>query len=319
MSRFQRRLDSDAGYADGHIFVPITSNLVTGSGAAMATSYNGLSNLSVASLPTAATAYVATLSLNNALLFRYGVQDDLQEYFGSGGINSQFPASPFGAQGLPVANATAVITANAGPSPNANIALLTGNTANFAVGATVQIDTGASAEFQTIVSISAGVSITVTALSKAHTTPFNVVQNPFTTPAGVTGAPPFTGSSNLTSVTAPRPKGILLKSISPVYSIANGVAAPTVNTIGIIATTFLNAQALATQDTILAVAANGLQTAANAASQVYVTPIAIPAGKQVFQTSRFKQFVLTWNVTTGAATGTAALFGVWFDVTYAYN
>ena len=312
MPRTQRRLDGDLGYADGHFFIPISVGNVTGAGAVQqTTAYNGISNLSFVSLPTAATAYVATFPLGS-VLFRYGLQDDIQEQFGAGASGVAF-----GANALNQA-AAVTCTTTAGPASSITTLTVTPNTAGLTAGSIIQIDTGANIEFQVINTVASATTITVLELNKAHTANYTIIQNPFTTPAGVTGAPPFTGVTQLSPVTAPRPKGIALKTIYPVYSVANGVAALTVNTIGIIATPFLNAAAL-TQDTVLTAAANGLQTAANAASQFYVTPIAIPAAKSVFQTSRFKEFVFTWSLTTGAATGTAAIVGIFVDVTYNYT
>jgi hypothetical protein len=312
--RFQRRLDADLGYADGHIFVPAPAATVTNgaTGATNVATYNGITSAGVTSLGTAATAYILTIPLAE-LVFRYGVRDDLQERFGAGGLGG----SPFGAGGTNVNQASTLVTANAGPS-TAAVNLTVVSSVNFTVGFVVQVDTGASAEFQTVTAVPDATHVTVGALTQAHTANFPLLQEPFTTPAGVSGSPPFTGFSQLTPVTAPRPKGILLKTLYPVYSVANGVAAPTVNTIGIVGTKFANAVALTT-DTILAAAANGLQTAANAANQLYVTPIAIPSAKQVYQTTKFEEFAITWAVTTGAATGTFGIWGIFFDVTYNFN
>jgi hypothetical protein len=316
MARTQRRLDADQGYQDGHIFVPATSiNVTTGaSGVVNATSYNGITTAAVLTLSTAATAYVLSVPLSE-LIFRYGLQDDTQEAFGAGGLGGV----PYGSNALAALNQTLTSTTTAGPSTSPVTLTVSPNTAILVVGAEVQIDSGANAEFQVITAIPSATTVTVGQLAKAHTQPYTFIQNPFTTPAGVTGAPPFTGFSQLTPVTAPRPKGITLKAMYPVYAVANGVAALTVNTIGIVGAKFANAAALPAADTILAAAANGLQTAANAANQQYVTPVAIPTAKQVFQTTRFEEFTITWALTTGAATGTVGVWGIFFDILYNLN
>jgi len=103
--------------------------------------------------------------------------------------------------------------------------------------------------------------------------------------------------------------------LTPVYGILT--AAATVNTIALVATTFVN-QAAVVQSTIIASGANGLQTATNAAGQFYATPIPIPVAQQVFQTARNTEFSLIWSLTTGAA-ASAAMVGIFVDVTFNFN
>jgi hypothetical protein len=308
MPRFQRRLDTDTGYSDGHVFIPMNTNFAT-TGATPPTpaaSYNTVTNIYVTSLATPAQAYTFSVPMNEYLMQRYGVQDDLQEQFGSG--------QPIGAQGLQVGQPTTLSTGSSLAGSNISVAVL--SSVGFVAGTWCTVDLAGSQEIALINSIPDATHIQFQTLKNAHTTPFIITSNIFTTPAGVSGSPPYTGVTQLTSVTAPRPKGILFKQITPVYSILT--AAATVNTIGIIGTTFANAAALAAQNTVLAVAANGLQTATNAAGQFYVTPIPIPVAKQVFQTARNTEFTLNWNVTTGAA-ATAAIVGVYVDVVYNFN
>jgi hypothetical protein len=308
MSRYQRRLDTDTGYADGHLYVPILATNITGAGAVISNAV--IAGTSGISLPTSATAYVINVPIGPAL-YRYGVQDDLQAQFGGGGLGG----TPFGAQGLNV-NAAQTLIGTSVAASNAPVVLAVTapqSTVGFVVGAIVQIDVGAAAEFQTITAINAGVSITVGALSKAHTATFQVFQNPFTTPASVSGAPPFTGLSQLTPVTAPRPKGIQIKAIYPVYQI--GAVNATLNTISLQKAQFTNNQAPVVSN-IIASGANGMQTAFQAATLAYVTPIVVAA--PAFQITKFTEIFSVWSLTTGTG-GTATVFGMFLDVTYNYN
>lgn len=310
MPRFQRRVDSDTGYADGHIFIPIVSDFSTGAtapGAALAT-YNGIANISATNLNTAATAYTFSVPMNEYLTARYGVQDDLQEFFGTG--------QPVGAQGLQVGQPTTLSTASSLAGSNISVAVL--SSTNFVTGTWVLVDTVASGvqEKALINAIPDGLHIQFATLKNAHTTPFPIAANLFTSPAGVSGSPPYTGITELTAVVAPRPKGILIKQLNCIYAIL--AAAATVNTISIISQQFVNQATLPAQTTLLALAANGLQTATNAANQFYVTPIPLPVASQVFINTRTTEVTLNWNVTTGAA-ASAAIVGVSVDVTYNYN
>lgn len=307
MPRFQRRVDTDTGYADGHIFIPVLQDFSTGAtppGTQLST-YNTVANISATNLNTAATAYTFFVPMNEYLTQRYGVQDDLQEQFGSG--------QPVGAQGFQVGQPTTLSTGSSVAGSNISVAVL--SSTNFTTGVWCTVDVAGSAEIALINAIPDATHIQFATLKNAHTTPFIIRANIFTTPGSVSGTPPFTGISQLTSVVAPRPKGILIKQISAVYAIL--AAAATVNTIGIISTTFINATA-PTQATMLTVAANGLQTATNTAGQFYVTPIPIPVANQAFQIARNTEITLNWNLTTGAA-ATAAIIGVYVDVTYNYN
>src|SRR5215831_7611437 len=237
MPRFQRRLDSDTGFADGHIFVPVLPTSVTGSGAVIASAYNTVTNVVLTSLPTAVTAYVANISLNELMVMRYGLQDDLQEQFGTG--------NPLGAQGLQVGQPTTISTGSSVAGTNISVAVL--SSVGFTVGTWCTLDTGGSLETALVNAIPDATHIQFATLKNAHTTPFLIRANLFTTPASVSGPPPFTGQSQLTAVTSPRPKGILFKQLTPVYGILT--AAATVNTIALVSTTFVN-QAAVVQSTI---------------------------------------------------------------------
>jgi len=131
----------------------------------------------------------------------------------------------------------------------------------------------------------------------------------FTTPAGVSGPPPFTGLSQFTPVTSPRPKGLAINSISAVYTI--GGAAASVNTLGITQTVFANNTAPAVT-TILAT--TNISTAVQA--QPYVTKLTL---NTPYLTTLNAEYVLEWNLTTGAATGTAFIYGLIFGVTFNYQ
>ena len=305
--RFQRRLDCDTGFPDGHILIPVNTNFATTAAVAPTTiaTYNTVTQISATSLGTAAQAYTFSVPMNEYLLLRYGLQDDDQEAFGT--------SQPVGAQGLQVGQPTTISTGSSLAGSNISIAVL--SSTNFTVGTWCTLDVAGNAEIALINSIPDATHIQFQTLKNAHTTPFIIRANIFATPASVTGSPGFTGLSQLTPVTAPRPKGIAFKQITPVYGILG--AAATLNTIGIIGTTYVNAAAVV-QTTILAVAANGLQTATNAAAQLYVTPIPIPPAQQVFLTARNTEYTLIWNLTTGAA-ASAAIVGVYVDVIFNYN
>lgn len=304
MSRTQARIDSDLPYVDGHIFIPILPNYVTTGAGAVAT--RPAAGLYGTSLPTAATAYVAMIPLGE-LLFRSGLQDDLQEQFGS--------LQAGGAQGLATPGQTTFSTGSIVAGANVSIAVL--SSVNFFVGQYVTIDTLASGvqEFQQITVIADATHITVGAVKNSHTTPFPVVGNIFTTPAGLSGRPPFTGTTELNPVTAPRPKGIQFKQIYAVYTI--GAVNATLNTIGLTQATFVNNAAVPTASNIIAVAANGLGTTFGA--NIQMTPIPVPLVGQTFRTSKFTEYTIEWDVTTGAATGTAVLYGVFLDVAFNFS
>lgn len=303
MPRFQGRLDCDTPYSDGWSFrvmraTDAASGTVTWTQTAFGNQYLNIGN---------SQTVVLAISIDS-LIARSGVQDDLQLQFGAGGLNGS--QAPFGANGLPVNNFTTSSTASVGASSGpVNIAVV--SSAGFSVGNIVSLGTNSTKEYQPITAIPDATHITVESTVFAHTTPFSIVQNPFTTPASVSGRPPFTGISSLIQPTSPRAKGVKLTAIYPVYQITG--AALTTNTIGIAATTFANNTAPAITP-VLSVAANGLATAVQA--QPYVTPIIIPTPS--FVTTKQTDIELQWNITTGAS-GTAQIYGIFGDVTYNYN
>ena len=114
-------------------------------------------------------------------------------------------------------------------------------------------------------------------------------------------------------MTAPRPKGIQINAIYPVFQI--GAVNLSLHTIALQRAVFSN-NAAPTVSNIIASGANGLPVAFKAATVAYVTPITVSS--PVFETNRFTQIFATWSMTTGAATGTASMFGIWCDVSFNY-
>jgi hypothetical protein len=300
MSRTQGRLDSDQAYKDGLIFFPIkVGDFTTGT---PVITRPGAGQVGV-SLTGSATAYVAMMSLP-FLMLRTGVQDDLQEYFGSlnaGGAN----AGP-----VPGLLQYSVGSLTAGNSVTIQVA----NSAGFTAGNYLTVDTVASGvqEFPQITSITDATHIVVNALAHAHSAGIPITQNVFTTPAGVTGRPPFTGTTEFTPVTAPRPKGIKIKQLAGVYSVST--AAGTLNQLTLTATQYIPNNTAIAQTTLLA--ATGMPETTNA--QPFVSPVTLPVANQNFIVTPYTQLVLEWDFTTGTG-GSAVLYGVYAKVDYNFN
>jgi hypothetical protein len=165
-------------------------------------------------------------------------------------------------------------------------------------------------EYCLIIAIPDATHITVDQTLFAHTSGYKIVQSPFTTPAGVTGAPPFTGISQFT-VPSSRPKGIQFKGLEVRYQIST--ANLTSQTVGLTRTIFQNATALAVTN-ILTAAANGLAT--TFAATPYVTPVAIAS--PAYQTADLSEFILEMSVVTPASS-TYKFYGVTLYVTFNYN
>lgn len=121
---------------------------------------------------------------------------------------------------------------------------------------------------------------------------------------GVTGRPPFTGNTQITPVAGNRLKGIKLLSMKCIYLITG--AALTGHTLRVDKTVYANNAALAIS-AILAVAANGLQTAIQA--NPYVTAVALAAGQQIYRVSDLSQYTIEQAPTTQAA-GAFRLYGI---------
>jgi hypothetical protein len=292
MSRTQGRNDSDIGYTDGKLFVAVNLGMFTtvGTGAGAASSAVG-----VVGVTSGSTQSVVDIPLSQ-LIYRTGEQDWLQERFGA--------ASLAGAQGLPVPGQFQYTTASLAVGA---VSIPVFNSGNFTVGNILTVDTVASSkqEFPTITSIIDSTHIGVTPLTQTHSSGILVTQNEFTTPAGVTGPPPFTSNNSLTPVTAPRPKGVSFKSIAPVW--IPGATAPTGNAITMTKTVWGNAAAPVVT-TILASTNLSLATGTTALTQnVPLTP--------AYQTSLLAEYIIRWTI-TGA---TATLYGIYVTLDFNYN
>lgn len=291
--RTQGRLDCDTGYGDGHIFFSaLDGTLISGTGTATRAG-SGLYSLNLGASDTA----ILSIPLSS-LIFRYGSQDFLQEQFGS--LVAQ------GAQGFSVGGYTANVATASGVGSFVNVAVNT--SVGFSVGRSVSM----GAQQTKITAIPDATHITLQAVATTLAVGSTITESIFTTPAGVTGIPPFSGLSQLTPTTSPRPKGIGIKGIYPVYGISG--AALTTNTIGITKTAFSNIAAPVVTN-IIADAANTLATSTNA--QPYVTPINL-ATPAIMQVTKYASYSIEWDVTT-AGGGAAQLYGVFLDVLYNYN
>jgi hypothetical protein len=124
----------------------------------------------------------------------------------------------------------------------------------------------------------------------------------FTTPASVSGAPPFTGLSQFTPTTS-RPKGIQISSITPIVTATTALT----STFSLYQTLFVNGTAPATTTVV------GPLTANVAISTDNVTPVSVPT--PVWMTGLNAQYVLNWNITAGVGT----IYGVKLGLTYNYN
>lgn len=237
------------------------------------------------------------------ILRKYGMQDFLQEVFGN--------AIPRGSHGLPVGWPNTLSTGSSLAGTAINVVVL--SSVNFAVGQACIVDTVASGVQETAVisAIPDATHLTFFSLASAHTTPFPIAANVFTTPASVSGIPPFTGITQMTPVTAVRNKGILIKQITPRYVV--NTADPTTLTIGLTETVYLHNTAPATTvNTILANAANGLVKTFGA--NVYAIPVPIPVANQKWFMARNSDIAIEIDVTNNG--GTVDLLGVDVDVSY---
>ncbi len=295
MSRTQGKFQADTGSNDGQIFLaPQDFSLVSGT-ATLTKNASGDYSWNIGA--SATCVFVADLS---KLIFRYGVQDDLQEQFGSG----PGPLT-YGSQGLAVGGYTTLSTASGAVGNNVSVAVL--SSTNFGAGDPVMAGT----QKTYIVSIPDATHLVLQSITATLAAGSVITQNLFATPAGVTGRPPFSGVNSLVPVTSPRPKGINLKEIYPWYLVAG--AALTTNTIGITKTVAANATANAITN-ILANAANNLQTATQATP--YLTPIQIAS--PAYQTTKYASYNIEWDVTS-AGGGSARVYGVYMDVALNFN
>jgi hypothetical protein len=300
MSRTQGLQHQDTPFPDGIItFSPTDMIIATGTGTGAYTRIaSGEWSLRV-STNTASQVMVPV----SGVLRRYGMQDFLQEAFGN--------ALPRGSHGLPVGWPNTLSTGSSVAGSAINVAVL--SSVNFVVGEACIVDTVASGVQETAIisAIPDATHITFFSLANAHTTPFPIASNVFTTPASVTGLPPFTGITQLTPVTAVRPKGILIKQVTPRYVV--NTANPTTLTIGITETVYVHGTAPATTvNTILTNAANGMPVAFSA--NVNVVPIPIPVANQKWFMNRNSDITIEIDITNNG--GTVDLLGIDLDVSF---
>lgn len=301
MSRTQGRVDSDVPYHDGHVFVsPLDATEFSSSG-------------TVTTVRTAAGNYHIDLAASSSItlaiplskmIYRTGLQDWLQEQFGSGVIANAGSS----ANGLRVPAFSTYTTGSLTAGNNVSVPVQ--NSAGFAVQQVVTLDTSGSGvqEFPVITSITDGTHIVVNKIVNAHSTNAPVSGNTFTTPAGVTGPPPFSGISQLTPVTSPRPKGLAFQDIYPWYLV--GGATLSANTIGLTKTTAANNATVASGiSSLLTAGTNGMPLTVQ--TNPYLYPIKVTNAN--FQTTKFSEYYLEWTMTT-ASGGTASIYGVFIDV-----
>lgn len=129
----------------------------------------------------------------------------------------------------------------------------------------------------------------------------------FTTPAGVSGPPPFSGVSQFTPP-ASRPKGIQINSLSFAYVITTNNA--TVNAALVRQFVYTNAAA-PTVNTLLA----STNLTLTAATNPYVTTLNLTT--PAFLTSPTQMVEVQWSITPGA--GGASLLGIWANCSYNFS
>jgi hypothetical protein len=311
-TRTKGRYDSDLGYSDGQIFISVAdaTELSPGSttGGAPLITKNAVGDYSL-NITGATTPQVNLLFPLSGIIFRYGLQDDSQQQFGSQAAG--------GAQGLTVAGTTTITTASTVASNVVNVPVV--NSANFVIGRRVKYGVNTCL----ITAIPDATHITLSGIQlgliiPAVTFPAVITESLFTTPADVTGPPPYPGTTQFVPVTTPRPKGITIKQIYPVYEIT--VAPISAQTIGVTKTVIAPASGVVPVVTnLLTNAANGLQVAMSLPSGTpIVTPIQMPNPVQItYQNSKYASYNIEWDI-TGVSGSIQRVYGVWVDVTYNY-
>lgn len=300
MSRTQSRVDSDTPYLDGQLPIPGIAFVATTGATTFSRVAAGEFSLHCAA---SATAYVTAGMIDCAIL-RTGVQDFLQEQFGS--------ARAGGAQGLSVGQPLTLSTGSIVAGSGVTINVL--STVGFLAGAFVTLDTVASGvqEFTQILSITSATAMVVATVKNSHTTPFPITANLYTTPGGISGIPPFSGVSQLTPP-ASRPKGILIKSLSITYLV--GVANISAQTISLTLATYQESVA-PTVTTLIASAANGLPVAFQATPHVLTIPV--PVANQAWLTTFNSQVAIEFDFTTGTS-GTVDILGATLGCSFNFN
>lgn len=306
MSRTQASMESDTPSFDGLIPLLPGADIV---GLTAGSTFTKIGTGEFSLHYAAAAGAVVIFAGVTGLLFRTGSQDDVQAFFGS--------ARAGGSQGLAVGSPLTLLTASIVAGTNVNIAVF--SSVGFSVGSYATLDTVASGvqEFVRITAIPDATHITVASVLNAHTGAATggapISQNIFTTPASVSGRPPFTGSSQLTPVTSFRPKGIQPTFLQIAYLITG--ANLTVPTVGMFAVQYQNLVA-PTVTTLIAQATNNLQTATNA--QAYVTTVPVPIANRSFITSPSTAISIELDANVGAAT-TLDIVGMWVGCTFNYD
>lgn len=130
-----------------------------------------------------------------------------------------------------------------------------------------------------------------------------------TTPAGVSGRPPYPGVTEFIPVTTARPKGIKVTSITAVFQVIGANA--TTNTLALSKTTFANNVAPAIS-TILPAQSLALVVQA----QPYVTNFVV--ANPPWLTAQNSQYLIDWNVVTPVGSS-LNVYGVMLYYTYNFN
>jgi hypothetical protein len=125
----------------------------------------------------------------------------------------------------------------------------------------------------------------------------------FSTPAAVSGTPPFTGITQLTPQTAARLKGVQITSITPIATVTTAI----VSTFTLNQVAFVNGVAPAVTALINALSAPIPISTDN------VTPIAVATPPWL--TNVNAQYILNWTITAGVGT----LYGIRLGLNYNYN
>jgi len=310
MSRSANRLDCDAPYTDGRDSVTALDFLSAAGSAPFTKNAPGDFSLNIAS-----SATVSLVTSISTMIYRLGVQDALQEAFGSGGtpapVGSQAGEALFGAQGNTIGWPKTTTTGAISPSA-ANVAIPVTASAGFTVGQVVRVDSGASQEYQTIVAIPNATTLTVAQLQYSHGSFTGITQGPFTTPAQNVGSiPPVKGYPFQAPV--PRPKGIAFTAFGFRYQVT-GAALTSIN-VSFLRSIFTNNGPLTTSS-LVTLGANGLPTAVSATGPYdLVVPVVSP--NNGFQVNDAADFWLEVDIVTAA--GTCKFYGVDAYVSYNYN
>jgi hypothetical protein len=305
MSRTQGRIQADLPNTDGYVPLMPGADIFQAVLAAETSAYHKIAAGEYSIRTTSASDAYSIIGGVTGIVYRVGMQDDLQEQFGS--------ARAGGAQGLPVGVPLTLGTSS--PSAGSLVSVTVDSTVGFSAGQAVLVDTVASGvqEYSFVSSITSGTVMVLTTLAHAHTGPFPIAANVFTTPAGVSGRPPFTGLSQLTPVTAPRGKGIAITGVVVDYIV--NTTAITVPTVGVYATQVVNGVAVS-PTTLLTQATNGLATAA--AATPYSIPVALPVASQGFIVTPNTFVSIEFDFTT-ASTGSVDVLGMAVGVNFNYT